>query len=156
MSVLGTHLYQRTNWHCHERLRSALVNLFWRLFQFICPFHDGWFTNVSAHTSLGIQQFLTKNGMTPMPHPPIHPISPQVIFFCFPRWKEVLKRKCSCQCGRGETKNSKSTKRNQSWQVQKLFWAVEKCLNRFIASDGEYFEGDEYKHVRINTQFFYE
>ena len=28
MSILGTHLYQCTNWHCCERLRSASVNFF--------------------------------------------------------------------------------------------------------------------------------
>ena len=47
-----------------------------------------------------------------------------------------------CWCGRGETKNGRNTKRHQHWQVQKLFWAVEKSLYRYIASNGEYFQGD--------------
>ena len=37
--------------------------------QRICPFHDGWLTSAPAHTTLSVQ-FLTKIGMTPMPHPP--------------------------------------------------------------------------------------
>ena len=71
--------------------------------------------------------------------------------------KKVLKGKRVADVEEVKQKTAEAPfKRHQTWQVQKLFWAVEKCLNRFIASDGEYFEGDEYKHVRINTQFFYE
>ena len=41
VSVLGTHLYQCASWCCCERLRSASVNLFRKVFQHICPFHGG-------------------------------------------------------------------------------------------------------------------
>ena len=34
MSVLGTHLYQCTSWHCCERRYVASVNFFWRLNEF--------------------------------------------------------------------------------------------------------------------------
>ena len=48
-----------------------------------------------AHTALSVQQFLTKNSMIPVPHPPIHKISAGVSFFLlFPRMKNVLKGKC--------------------------------------------------------------
>ena len=43
---------------------------FWRLFQWVCSFHDEWFTNVPTQTVLTIQQVLTKNVMTSVPHPP--------------------------------------------------------------------------------------
>ena len=33
-------------------------------------------------------------------------------------------------------------KKHQNWQVEKLFWAVERSLDKCIASNGEYFEGD--------------
>ena len=46
-----------------------------------------------------------------------------------------------CQCGRGETKHGRSTKRHQNQQAQKLL-SGEKCLYRCIASNGEYFEDD--------------
>ena len=42
---------------------------------------------------LSIQQFLTQNGMTPMPHPPIHPISPQVTFIFVSPDEKVFKGK---------------------------------------------------------------
>ena len=59
---------------------------FWRLFQSICPFHDGWFMSAPIHTTLSVQQFLTRSGMTPIPHPPYPPDLTLSNFFCFPRW----------------------------------------------------------------------
>ena len=153
MSVLGAHLYQCTSWWCCESLCLALVNFFLEDFQCICPFHGGWFTHTPAHTTLSVQQFLTKNGMTPMPYLPYLPELTLSNFFCFPRRKSP-QRETFCQCGRGETKNGRSTKRHQNWCVQKLFWAVEKRLDRCIASTGECFEGDWHLNIWINTQFF--
>ena len=100
---------------------------FWRLFQCVCPFHDGWFVTSPAHTALSVQQFLTKNGVTPMPHPLYLPDLTQSGLFCFvfPEEKSTHKE-TFCRCGRGETKNSRSTKRHQHQWVQKVFWAVEK------------------------------
>ena len=84
VSVLGIHLYQCTSWYCCERLCLGSVNFFWRLFQCVCPFHDGGFTSAPAHTTLNVQQFLTKNGM--------RPYSPQAtLLFCFPGWKKASK-----------------------------------------------------------------
>ena len=37
---------------------------------------------------------------------------------------------------------------------QNCFEQWKKCLDRCIASNGEYFEGDWLKHVGINTQIF--
>ena len=91
VNVLGTHLYQCTSWHCCERLCSTSANFFWRLFQHICPFHDGWFTSAPAHIALNVQQFWTKNSMTSIPLPPYSQISSQVTFSCFPEWKKPSK-----------------------------------------------------------------
>ena len=43
---------------------------------------------------LSVQQFLTKNGMTPLPHPPYSPDLAPSDLFVFPRMKKVLKGKC--------------------------------------------------------------
>ena len=48
-----THPYQCASWHC-KRLHLASVNCFWRLFQLVCPFHDGWFNSAPAHIMLSI------------------------------------------------------------------------------------------------------
>ena len=48
-----------------------------------------------AHITLSVQQLLTKNDVTPVPHPPYSSnLAPRDIFFWFPRMKKVLKGKC--------------------------------------------------------------
>ena len=46
-----------------------------------------------AHMMLGVQQFLTKNGVTPMPHPPYSHDLTLSYFFLFTLMKKVLKGK---------------------------------------------------------------
>ena len=46
-----------------------------------------------AHTALSVQQFLTKNSMTPVPHPPYSPDLTLRDFFLFPWMRNVLKGK---------------------------------------------------------------
>ena len=89
-------MYQCTSWSCCERLCLASVIFFFRLFQHICPFHDGWFTSTPAHTALSVQQFLTKTfvwpSMTSVPPPSLFTwSSPEQLFFWFPWWQNVLK-----------------------------------------------------------------
>ena len=45
---------------------------------------------------------------------PIHPFLPWVTFFCFLRWKKTPQRETFCWWLRGETKNSRSSKRHQN------------------------------------------
>ena len=114
---------------------------FWRLFQRVCPSHDRWFTSAPAHTKLSVQQFLTKNGMTPCPTLPIHLISPLERFLFF--WmKKVLKGKSFADVEEVKQKTAEA-KRHQNWQVQKtVLSSGQKSLGRCIAANGEYFEGD--------------
>jgi len=49
--------------------------------------------NVPAHKALSVKQFLTKNSMTQLLHPPYSPNLAPCDFFLFPRMKEVLKGK---------------------------------------------------------------
>ena len=63
---------------------------FWRLFHCICPFHDGWFMSSSAHTTLSVQQFLTKNGWPHVP-PSLFTHLVPTNFFHFPGWKKSSK-----------------------------------------------------------------
>ena len=51
----------------------SFSKFFWSPLQCVCPFRDGWFTNAPAHTTLSGQHFLTKNGVTPVPHLPYSP-----------------------------------------------------------------------------------
>ena len=123
-----------------KRLPSASASFFWRAFQCICPFHDGWFTSTPAHIVLGVQQFWPKMTWPQCPVLPLHTILPWATSFVSLGEKSPQKEPF-CWCGRGETKN-RSTRTHQNWWVQNLFWAVENSLNRCIASKGEYCESD--------------
>jgi len=55
-----------------------------------------WFlhqNNAPGHTALRVQQFLTKNKMTAIPHPPCSPEVAPCDFFLFPRMKGQMKGK---------------------------------------------------------------
>ena len=69
--------------------------------------------------------------------------------------EKCSQRETFCKCGRGKAKNSRSTKRHQIQQVQKLFWAVEK-MSRWVycIKWRALWRWLKYKYVRINTHFF--
>ena len=72
--------------------------------------------NLPAHNTLSVQQFLTKNGMTPMPHPPYSPdLTPSdFLLLLFPWMKKVLKGKHFANMEEVKQKNSGNTKRHQN------------------------------------------
>ena len=130
VSVLGTHLYQ-----CSASVVRSCFWLQWiclKLFQQICPFHDGWFTSTPAHTALSVQQFLTKNCMTPCPTLPIHLISPWKLIFVYPH-ENILQMETFCWCGRGKQGIKMNEFKNHFEQWKKVSI---KCT----ASNGEHLE----------------
>ena len=94
------------------------------------------------HIALKVQQFLIKNGMTPMPHPPIHRILLQVPFFLFPQMKKVLKGKCFAPVEGVRQKTAEALKGIKTYKFKDCFEQWEKSLDGCVASNGEYFEGD--------------
>ncbi|PNF22069.1 hypothetical protein B7P43_G09301 [Cryptotermes secundus] len=79
-----------------------------------------WFfhhDNAPAHTALSVRQFLTKNGMTPVPHPPYSPDLAPCDFF------EAL------------SSISKD-------EFRQCFEKWNKRLDKCISVSGQYFEGD--------------
>ena len=144
-SVLGTHLYQCNIRCCCERLCSASVIIFWRLFQCICPFHDGWFTSTPAHTALSIQQFLTKNGTTPCPTIPIYQSCPKwLLFWVSPDEKtKVLKRGCFASVEDIKQKTAEALKGIKINKFKDCFEQWErKHFDMCIASNGVNSEGE--------------
>ena len=63
-----------------------------------------------AHITLSVQQFLTKNSMTPMAHPPYSPDLTPSDFFCFPTLKKVLKAKQIADVEEGKQKMAETVK----------------------------------------------
>ena len=116
--------------------------VFWRLFQRVCPFHEGWFSRAPAHTTLSAQQYLTQNHMTLVPHPPYSCHLTPGDFFLFSMRKKVLKGKCFANVEEVKSKTAEAPKNHQNRWVQTLFWAVDRNLARRIALNGEPLEGD--------------
>ena len=115
----------------------SLVNVF-ADFQCVCPFHNGWFTSISAHTALSVQQFLTQNGMTPVPHPPYSPNLAPSKFLCFPGWKKPSKGNVLLMWKRWD-KLQKHYKASKSMSSKPVLSSGKKCLDRYIVSHGESF-----------------
>ena len=80
--------------------------------------------------------------MTPLPHPPYSPdLAPSDFFFLFPRIKKVLKGKHFPE--KGETKKmAEALKGIKIEEFKNCFEQWKEHLNRCIASNREYFEGD--------------
>ena len=82
-----------------------------------------WFLhhdNAPAHTALSVQQFLAKNNMTVIPHPPYSPNLAPCDFFLFPCMKCQMKGK------RGEKENAGVLNIISTEEFQKCFQQWEK------------------------------
>lgn len=99
--------------------------------------------SISAHSVLSIQQFFTKNGHDPCAHPPYsHDFTLSTSFFVSLNVKGP-KGEHAADVEEKRQKNGGSTRRNQIDEFEHCFqqWK-KKHLNRCIASNGGYFEGD--------------
>ena len=112
---------------------------FWRLFQYVCLFHYGWFTSTPAHIPMNVQHFLTKNSTIPIPTFPIRPVLP---FYLFLLMKKSLKANILLTQKRWNKQHQKHLKGIKIDEFKNSCEQRRKCLNRYIASNGEYFEGD--------------
>ena len=129
-------LYQGTSWHCCERLHWVSVNLF------VTGLPITWWVNYEHTCSHGAECSARFDKKTPgslCPTLPVHPILSWVTFFLFPWMKTSPQReKGFAHVEEVEKKPPKpKTAEALNREVQKVFWAVEKCLHRCTASNGE-------------------
>ena len=98
--------------------------------------------NALAHRSFKVSQFLAKNNMTALPHPPYSPDLAPCDFFLFRKLKLQMK---------GRTFNTIEEIQKESQRVldtipkmdfQGCFQAWQKRWDRCIRAEGEYFDGD--------------
>ena len=143
MSVLDTHLYQCTRWWCCERPHSAsFAHLTMGDYKCICPHcaecsavFDQTQCDSSVPPSLFIQSHSKK-------HYFVSPVKKVLKGNHFAHVEEVKR-------------NGRDIKRHQRWQVQKLFWTVEKnVLTHYCIKWGILWRWLKVKHLRINTQSF--
>ena len=81
--------------------------------------------------ALSVQQSLTKNSMTPVPHPPYSPdLDPSKFFVCFPQMKKVLKGKHFVDVEEvKQTKKTKTKKKNPAEALKGI--KIDKFKNCF-------------------------
>ena len=129
-----------SSWCCCERLPLVSVIFFKHSLSAFAYLMMGDFP---AHLPIPwvFSSIWPKPSMIHMPHPPYSQDLTLSNFFFVSLDEKSPQREMFCQCGRGETKNGRSTKRHQNRRIQNLFWAV-KSLDRCSESNGEYFEGD--------------
>jgi len=104
-----------------------------------------WFLrhdNASAHTALNVQQFLAKNNMTVIPHPPYSPDLAPCDFFLFPRVKGQMKGKRFAAVSEVKNKILEVLNNISTAEFQKCFQQCEKRRYKCTESKGKYFEGD--------------
>ena len=150
VSVVGTHLYQCSSWRCCATLHLVSASFDEDSFKMFAHFMMG---DLGAHLPIlcWVFSFWAKKAWPPCPTLPIHLIFLWMTFLLFPWMKDVLKRKY-LPMGRDEIKYGRNTIRHQNWQDRKLLSSGKRKIpfNRCIVSNGEYFEGDRFNHVRIN------
>jgi hypothetical protein len=92
--------------------------------------------------SLECQKFLTKNGITQLLHSPYSPDLAPYDFFLFPRINKVLKQKRFADVEEVKEKTTGAIKGITLEEFQDCFETWKTRLDRCIASNGQYFEGD--------------
>lgn len=103
-----------------------------------------WFlhqNNALAHSAIVVRQFLTKNGMITVSHPPYSPDMAPCDFFLFPRMKKNMKGKRFEDIDEVIRKTRAELKGITSEEFSDCFKKWKTRLDKCIASEGEYFEG---------------
>jgi len=98
--------------------------------------------NAPAHTALSVREFLATKQITVLEHPAYLPDLAPNDFFLFPKVKEILKGWYFDATDDIRSNTTAALKAIPQNQFQNCFEGWTKRWHWFIASQGEYFEGD--------------
>jgi transposase len=98
--------------------------------------------NAPCHTSLLIHQFLSDKRITVRPHPPYSPDLAPYDFWLFPKLKLTMKGKRFASIPETEAATTTSLKGLTKDDSQNCFKKWHERWNKYVASQGYYFEGD--------------
>lgn len=104
-----------------------------------------WFLhhdNAPAHTALRVTHYLASQRWSVVPHAPYSPDLAPCDFFLFPRMKKMLKGKRYDDVEAVKTASQRALDNITREEFQTCFQQWEKRLDKCIACNGEYFEGD--------------
>lgn len=97
---------------------------------------------VAAHKAFRVNRYLASQGWSVVPHPPYSPDLAPCDFFLFPRMKKNLKGKRFDDVEAVKTASQRALDDIKVEEFQRCFKQWEKRLDKCIAANGEYFEGD--------------
>jgi transposase len=89
-----------------------------------------------------VTRYLASLGWTVVPHPPYSPDLAPCDLFLFPTMKKILKRKRFATVEEVKIASQEALNNIKLQQFQRFFTQWEKRLDKGIASNGEYFEGN--------------
>jgi len=90
-----------------------------------------------------VRNFLAKNETTVVPQPHYSPDLAPGDFFLFPKLKSTLKGRRFDTFNEIQKNSTKELFAITKEAFQKAFQSWQKCLERCVASEGNYFEGDK-------------
>jgi [histone H3]-lysine36 N-dimethyltransferase SETMAR len=98
--------------------------------------------NAPSHTALVTREFLAKNKITTMDHPPYSPDLAPCDFYLFPKVKNIMRGEHFVDVDTIKRETTKLLKELTKEDMQHCFQEWEKRWTKCILSGGEYFEGD--------------
>ena len=98
--------------------------------------------NAPAHRSFKVSQFLAKNNMTVIPHPPYSPVLAPCDFFLLPKLKLQMKGRRFDTIEEIQEESQWVLDTIPKRDFQGCFQAWQKCWDHCIHAKGEYFAGD--------------
>ena len=123
---------EKVTWKCAGKRPQKWQN------QNLIIHHD----NAPAHRSFKVSQFLTKNKMSEIPHPPYSPDLALCDFFFFPKLKLRMKGQRFDTTEEIQEESRWVLDTIPKWEFQGCFQAWQKGWDRCISAKWEYFEGD--------------
>ena len=98
--------------------------------------------NAPAHTALSVREFLATKQITVLEHPAFSPDLAPSDFFLFSKIKEILNERHFDDIDDNSSNTTAALKAIPQNQFQNCLEGWTRRWHRFIASQGEYFEGD--------------
>jgi len=98
--------------------------------------------NATAHTALSVREFLATKQITVLEHPAYSPDVAPSEFFMFPNINKILKRRHFDDIDDIRSNRMAALKAVPQNQFQNYFEGQSGRCHRCIASQGEYFQGD--------------
>lgn len=135
---------QTVNSNFYVNVLKRLMSRVRRVRRNLCN-DDGWLLhhdNAPAHSAINVREFLSRNSIRILDHPPYSPDLAPCDFFLFPKCKSVMKGRYWDDVKTIKNETTRHLKNLTSEEFQGCFEQWKRRWDKCIAVNGEYFEGD--------------